>query len=78
MMGLAPALGREAAHHAVKHATDAALASGTGLAEALMAQTEVVAHLDREAIRRLTDPANYLGAAQAFIDRVLRKAALCA
>jgi len=35
MMGLAPLLGREAAHHLVKHACDAALRDGITLAEAL-------------------------------------------
>ena len=61
MMGLAPKLGREAAHHAVKHASDAALANGGSLADALMREAEVSAHLDEAAIRRLTDPASYLG-----------------
>ena len=32
---------------------------------------EVARHLDRAAIERLTDPANYLGAAPAMVDRVL-------
>ena len=74
MMGLAPKLGREAAHHVVKHATDAALASGSALAEALMQEQAVASHMDEAAIRRLTDPASYLGAADRFIDRVLARA----
>ncbi len=74
MMGLAPKLGREAAHHAVKHATDTALASGGDLASALMEEKAVSSNMDAAAIRRLTDPAGYLGATQAFIDRVLSKA----
>ena len=74
MMGLAPTLGREAAHHAVKHATDAALASGGDLADALMQEQAVAAHMGAAAIRRLTDPAGYLGANGAFIDRVLASA----
>ena len=73
MMGLAPKLGREAAHHAVKRATDTAFADGIGLAQALMRQGEVVAIIDEEAIALLTDPANYLGASQSFIDRVLAR-----
>ena len=32
---------------------------------------EVAGPLGPEALRRLTDPANYLGAAQAMVDRVL-------
>jgi 3-carboxy-cis,cis-muconate cycloisomerase len=71
MMGLAPHLGREAAHHVVKHACDAALGSGGSLADALLQESAVTDKLDRAAIDRMTDPANYLGSAGAFIDRVL-------
>ena len=74
MMGLAPVLGREAAHHTVKHACDRALSTHTTLADALAEEPEVTAHLDRAAIDRLTDPAAYLGSTQAFIDRVLAAA----
>lgn len=70
MMGLAPVLGREAAHHAVKHACDRALAQGTGLAEALAQEPAVAARLDRAGIAALIDPAKYLGSTDAFIDRV--------
>ncbi len=75
MMGLAPHLGRGEAHHIVKHACDAALAEGIPLADALMREAAVVDRLDRTAIEQLTDPANYLGSADAFVDRVLRAAA---
>ncbi|MBV9735013.1 MAG: adenylosuccinate lyase family protein [Acidisphaera sp.] len=71
MMGLAPQLGREAAHHAVKHACDVALSEGIGLADALSRDRQIAEKLDRDAIQRLTDPAGYLGSTQAFIDRVL-------
>jgi 3-carboxy-cis,cis-muconate cycloisomerase len=74
MMGLAPHLGRGEAHHVVKHACDAALAESIPLADALMRETAVAARLDRAAIERLTDPAHYLGSADAFIDRVLAAA----
>jgi 3-carboxy-cis,cis-muconate cycloisomerase len=74
MMGLAPVLGRSEAHHVVKHACDVALADGIGLAEALERDPAVSQRLDRPAIERLTDPASYLGSAQAFIDRVLAAA----
>jgi 3-carboxy-cis,cis-muconate cycloisomerase len=75
MMGLAPHLGREAAHHAVKQACDAALAERIPLAAALARVPEVAARLDPAAIARLSDPAGYLGAADAFIDRVRAAAA---
>ena len=75
MMGLAPHLGREAAHHAVKHGCDRALAQGTSLADALMTEPEVTARLDRAAIEALVDPTAYLGSADAFVTRVLDAAA---
>jgi 3-carboxy-cis,cis-muconate cycloisomerase len=76
MMGLAPHLGREEAHHVVQHTADTALRERIGLAEALAREPLVREKLDRAGIERLTDPAHYLGSAEAFIDRVL--AAACA
>lgn len=73
MMGLAPAIGRGAAHEAVHHACEVALAEGVPLAAALERDATVAAALPPERIAALTDPASYLGAAQAFIDRVLAK-----
>jgi 3-carboxy-cis,cis-muconate cycloisomerase len=72
MMGLAPQIGRGEAHHVVKHACDAALAEHIPLADALAREPAVAERLDRAAIERLTDPAHYLGSADAFVDRVLR------
>jgi 3-carboxy-cis,cis-muconate cycloisomerase len=74
MMGLAPHLGRGEAHHVVKHACDAALAEGISLADALEREPAVAEKLDRAAIERLTDPRQYLGSTNAFIDRVLHEA----
>ncbi len=71
MMGLAPVIGRGEAHHVVKHACDIALAQGISLADALERDPTVSARLDRAAIDKLIDPANYLGSAQGFIDRVI-------
>jgi len=73
MMGLAPVLGRGAAHDAVHHACDVALAEGVPLAEALAREAAVAAALTPERIAAITDPASYLGAAGAFVDRVLAK-----
>jgi 3-carboxy-cis,cis-muconate cycloisomerase len=73
MMGLAPALGRGEAHHVVNHACDAALAERIPLADALMRDAGVAAKLTRAEVERLTDPAAYLGAAGAFVDRVLAR-----
>jgi 3-carboxy-cis,cis-muconate cycloisomerase len=55
----------------VKHACDIALAEHIPLADALARDAGVASRLDRAAIERLTDPARYLGSADAFIDRVL-------
>ena len=74
MMGLAPQLGRAEAHHVVKHACDVVLAENIDLADALAREPAVASRLDRAAIARLTDPANYLGSADTFIDRVLASA----
>jgi len=74
MMGLAPHLGRGEAHHVVKHACDVALAEGIALADALARDAMVAEKLDRAAIERLTDPGQYLGSTNAFIDRVLHAA----
>lgn len=71
MMGLAPTLGRETAHHAVKHAIDQVSDTGMALEDALMMEAEVSAALSRDDVVRLTDPATYLGASGSFIDRIL-------
>jgi 3-carboxy-cis,cis-muconate cycloisomerase len=74
MMGLAPHLGRGEAHHVVKHACDVALTERLSLTDALARDPAVSSRLDRAAIERMTDPASYLGSAQAFVDRVLAAA----
>ncbi len=70
MMGLAPHLGREAAHHVVADACAVALSEGIPLAKALERHASVTERLDPAGIERLTDPAGYLGSAGAFVDRV--------
>jgi 3-carboxy-cis,cis-muconate cycloisomerase len=71
MMGLAPRIGRQQAHDVVYAACRTVNEQGGTLAEILAADPAVSGHLDRAAIERLTDPANYLGAAPAMVDRVL-------
>ena len=71
MMGLAPALGRTVAHDVVYDACRKAIADGTHLRDALLADPEVAEKLEAGEIDRLLDPANYLGAADEMIDRVL-------
>ena len=48
---------------------------GHGKAEALAALPAVTAHVDRAAIDRLTDPANYLGLAPQMVDRAIAASA---
>jgi 3-carboxy-cis,cis-muconate cycloisomerase len=57
----------------VHHACDAALAEGIHLRAALAREPRVTAILDEAGIARLTDPAGYLGAADAGIDAVLAR-----
>jgi 3-carboxy-cis,cis-muconate cycloisomerase len=71
MIGLAPHLGRNEAHDIVYDACRAVAEKGGRLADTLAQVPGVSKHLDRAALDRLTDPANYLGAAQAMVDRVV-------
>lgn len=73
MMGLAPHLGRNEAHDVVYDACRAVAEKGGSLAEALAKVPEVTRHLDRQAIEKLTDPSNYLGAAREMVERVVGK-----
>jgi 3-carboxy-cis,cis-muconate cycloisomerase len=71
MMALAPRVGRQTAHDLVYAACRNALDRGSTLREELSARAEVARHLDEERLAALTDPANYLGAAPAMVDRAL-------
>jgi 3-carboxy-cis,cis-muconate cycloisomerase len=71
MMGLAPHTGRNEAHDLVYDACRKAIESDRPLYDVLLETPEVAGPLGPEALRRLTDPANYLGATQAMVDRVL-------
>jgi 3-carboxy-cis,cis-muconate cycloisomerase len=71
MMALAPALGREEAHHLVAAACQRALEQGSELLEVLCAEPRVSAHLSAERLASLLDPENYTGLAGAFVDRVV-------
>ncbi len=74
MMGLAPHIGRNEAHHVVADACAAALGEGIPLADTLARNPRIAERLDRKAIERLTDPRNYLGSAGRFVDRVVEAA----
>src|ERR1051326_1999455 len=71
MMGLAPHAGRNEGHDLVSDACRKAIENDRPLYDVLLEVPEVAGPLGPEALKALTDPANYLGAAQAMIDRVL-------
>ncbi len=71
MMGLAPVIGRQTAHDVVYAACRVAADTGCSLADALMQDPAVTAHLDEPRILQLTNPANYVGQAAEMVDRVL-------
>jgi 3-carboxy-cis,cis-muconate cycloisomerase len=71
MMGLAPHLGRNEAHAVVYAACRLVERDGGRLADVLAGMPEVSSRLNREALERLTDPANYLGMAPQMVDRVV-------
>jgi 3-carboxy-cis,cis-muconate cycloisomerase len=75
MMALAERIGRGAAHDLVHRASDAALAGNRPLADMLGEDPAVTRHLDETALRRLLDPAGYVGEAMQVVDRIVERAA---
>ena len=73
MMGLGPHLGRERAHDLVYDLCRDAIAQNRPLVDLLAANDEISRHLNRAALERLCDPANYLGLSGAMVDRVLAR-----
>ena len=71
MMGLGPYLGRQYAHDLVYDICRQVIATGRPLVDLLAENEEITKHLDRAALAKLCDPANYLGEAGAMVDRVL-------
>ena len=67
-------MGKHAAHQALYDATMAGLQRGVDLAEALLADPAITKHLDEAELSRCLDPRRSLGAAPAFVDRVLAAA----
>lgn len=71
-MGLAPVVGRNAAHDIVYDACKTCIEDGEStLFEELMKRPEVTEKMDEGRIKALCDPRNYLGAAQQMVDDVL-------
>ena len=73
MMGLGPYLGRQYAHDLVYDICRKVVATGRPLIDLLAENAEIAKHLDRPALEKLCDPANYLGEAGAMVDRVLAR-----
>jgi 3-carboxy-cis,cis-muconate cycloisomerase len=71
MMGLAPHIGRNEAHDLVYDACRLAIETDRPLLDVLLEMPAVAGPLGAEKLRELTDPANYLGAAPAMVDRML-------
>lgn len=74
MMGLAPLLGRDAAHRLVTRAAQTASAEGRALRAVLLDLPEITAQLDPATLDRLLDPARYTGSADGMVDKVLARA----
>ncbi len=71
MMGLAPYIGREYAHDLVYDICREVIAQERTLLDLLAENEEIARHLDRAALAKLCDPANYLGLSGLMVDRVL-------
>ena len=71
MMGLGRHLGRQHAHDLVYDICREAIAISRPLSDLLAENAEIARHLDRAALAKLCDPANYLGQAGVMVDRVL-------
>jgi 3-carboxy-cis,cis-muconate cycloisomerase len=73
MMGLGPYIGREVAHDLVYDICREAVKQQRPLLDLLCENAEISKHLDRVALARLCDPANYLGQSGVMVDRVLAR-----
>jgi 3-carboxy-cis,cis-muconate cycloisomerase len=70
---LQPTLGRLKAHDLVEEASKIALADGRPLVNVLLDMPSVTDALGVDVVRKLFDPSNYLGSADAMIDRALAR-----
>lgn len=73
MMGLAPAIGRQAAHDVLEHACARATQEKRSLGEVLAGEPELKGRIDPATLARLTDPRAYLGECGAVVDRVVAR-----
>ena len=74
MMGIAPFVGRNAAHDIVyAGCRDCIEEPGSTLYDHLVKRAEVTGKISPEELSRLCDPRNYLGAAQRMVDDVIQR-----
>ena len=73
MMGLGPYLGRQRAHDLVYDICREVVRTKRSFLDLLAENAEISAHLDRAALARFVDPANYLGQCGELVDRVLAR-----
>jgi 3-carboxy-cis,cis-muconate cycloisomerase len=73
MMGLGLYIGREYAHDLVYDLCREAVKQQRPLIELLIAHPEIARHVDRSALEKMLDPANYLGQSGLMVDRVLAR-----
>jgi 3-carboxy-cis,cis-muconate cycloisomerase len=71
MMGLGPCIGREYAHDLVYDICREALKQQRPLLDLLCENAQIMAHVSREQLAAMCDPANYLGQSGLMVDRVL-------
>lgn len=71
MRALGDRIGKHSAHRVVYEAIMVGQERGIGLRAALLADAAITEHLTPDEIARCLDPADALGAAPAFVDRVL-------
>jgi 3-carboxy-cis,cis-muconate cycloisomerase len=74
MMALAERVGRSAAHDLVEHACTQAIVAHRPLLDVLAADARITAHLDRDRLAALLDPARYVGEAPDVVDRIVAQA----
>jgi 3-carboxy-cis,cis-muconate cycloisomerase len=71
MMGLGPHIGREYAHDLVYDICREALKQQRPLLDLLCENDQIMAHVSRDQLAAMCDPANYLGQSGLMVDRVL-------
>jgi 3-carboxy-cis,cis-muconate cycloisomerase len=73
MMALAPKLGRQRAHDAVYDCCREALRTRAAFVDVLAAHPEIAPLMRRDELATVLAPENYLGSAQAMVDRLLTR-----